>query len=208
MNFGGFRWIRWTSGVPLNLPLNLSFLVYIKYSVFHSSDVCRWLPVVLQNIIKPHMTQTHSKPTLTWQSAGLQEWETDWLMEFNPFKCEAITFTRPISAVSVSFERRTTVRPVFIICTVFIRSYCSLSAARLIQYTSAYSLVVRYCSESSRHRKWRWLCNRSANPRILKLLRPLFVDIWRNAISVATAGFFPLDLGFFGVVWVSGYFCQ
>ena len=30
-------------------------------------------------------------------------------MEFNPFKCEAITFTRPISAVSVSFERRTTV---------------------------------------------------------------------------------------------------
>ena len=113
MNFGGFRWIRWTSGVPLNLPLNLSFLVYIKYSVFHSSDVCRWLPVVLQNIIKPHMTQTHSKPTLTWQSAGLQEWETDWLMEFNPFKCEAITFTRPISAVSVSFERRTTVRPVF-----------------------------------------------------------------------------------------------
>ena len=26
--------------------------------------------------------------------------------------------------------------------------------------------------------------------------------------SVATAGLFPLDLGFFGVVWVSGYFCQ
>ena len=30
----------------------------------------------------------------------------------------------------------------------------------------------------------------------------------RPVASVATAGFFPLDLGFFGVVWVSGYFCQ
>ena len=29
---------------------------------------------------------------------------------------------------------------------------CSLFAARLSQYTSAYSLMVRYCSESSRHR--------------------------------------------------------
>ena len=27
-------------------------------------------------------------------------------------------------------------------------------------------------------------------------------------VGVATAGCFPLDLGFFGVVWVSGYFCQ
>jgi len=36
-------------------------------------------------------------------------------------------------------------------CTVFIWSYCSLFAARLSQHTSAYSLVVRYCSESSRH---------------------------------------------------------
>ena len=30
--------------------------------------------------------------------------------------------------------------------------YCSLFAARLSRYTSAYSLVVRYCSESRRHR--------------------------------------------------------
>jgi len=36
-------------------------------------------------------------------------------------------------------------------CTVFIGSYCSLFAARLSRYTSAYSLLVRYCSESSRH---------------------------------------------------------
>ena len=37
-------------------------------------------------------------------------------------------------------------------CTVSIGSYCSLSAARLSRYTSAYSPVVRYCLESSRHR--------------------------------------------------------
>ena len=37
-------------------------------------------------------------------------------------------------------------------CTVFIRSYCSLFAARFSRYTSAYSLVVRYRSESSRRR--------------------------------------------------------
>ena len=43
-------------------------------------------------------------------------------------------------------------------CTVFIRSYCVLFAARLSLYTSAYSLIVRYCSESSQHRyrKMRW----------------------------------------------------
>jgi len=33
----------------------------------------------------------------------------------------------------------------------FIWSYCSLFAARLSRYTSAYSLVVQYCSNSSRH---------------------------------------------------------
>ena len=33
-----------------------------------------------------------------------------------------------------------------------VQSYCSLFAARLSRYTSAYSLVARYCSESSRHR--------------------------------------------------------
>jgi len=37
-------------------------------------------------------------------------------------------------------------------CTVFIGGYCSLFAARLSRYTSAYSLMVRYCSELSRHR--------------------------------------------------------
>ena len=52
----------------------------------------------------------------------------------------------------VSCERRTTSCFYHLHCTVFIRSYCSLFAARLSQHISAYSLVVQYCSESSRHR--------------------------------------------------------
>ena len=57
----------------------------------------------------------------------------------------------PISAVSFSSEHRST--PCFyrLHCTAFIRSYCLLFAVRLSRYASAYSLVVRYCSESSRH---------------------------------------------------------
>ena len=57
----------------------------------------------------------------------------------------------PISAVSFSSEHRST--PCFyrLHCTAFIWSYCLLFALRLSRYASAYSLVVRYCSESSRH---------------------------------------------------------
>ena len=65
-----------------------------------------------------------------------------------------LTVSRPISTVSVSFEHRTT--SMFLSTELhcfFIRSYCSLFVgARLSRYTSAYSLVVRYCSKSSRHR--------------------------------------------------------
>ena len=73
------------------------------------------------------------------------------------FASYLLTVSRPISAVSVSSEHRTTscgLRLVFIACTAlfFIGSYCSLFAARLSRYTSYYSLLVRYCSESSRHR--------------------------------------------------------
>jgi len=54
------------------------------------------------------------------------------------------------------FRLSTGLRPVFIVCTALFLSqvtvYCSWFAARLSRYTSAYSLVVRYCSESSRHR--------------------------------------------------------
>jgi len=30
---------------------------------------------------------------------SLQRWEQDWLMEFNPSKCEAITFTKQTKRV-------------------------------------------------------------------------------------------------------------
>ena len=59
---------------------------------------------------------------------------------------------KTISAVSISSEHRTTSCFYRLHCTVFIRSYCSLFAARLSRYTSAYSLIVQYCSELSQHR--------------------------------------------------------
>ena len=59
---------------------------------------------------------------------------------------------KTISTGSVSFQHRTTSCFYRLHCTVFIRSYCSLFGARLSRYTSAYSLVVQYCSKSSRHR--------------------------------------------------------
>jgi len=34
------------------------------------------------------------------------------------------------------------------------------------------------------------------------------IIIQMSTSSVATAGFFPPDLGIFDVFWVSGYFCQ
>ena len=52
------------------------------------------------------------------------------------------------------FHMSTGLCPVFIVCahcTVFIWNYCSLFAAQLSRYTSAHSLMVRYCSKSSRH---------------------------------------------------------
>ena len=59
---------------------------------------------------------------------------------------------KTISAVSISSEHRTTSCFYRLHCTVFIRSYCSLFAARLSRYTSAHSLMVQYCSELSQHR--------------------------------------------------------
>jgi len=186
MNFGGFRWIRWTSGVPLNLPLNLSFLVYINVcsTVRMFADDCLLSYKILSN--RTWHKHTPSRPWLDSLQDCRNGKRTGWWSSIlssvrpSPLQDPSQQFPFHLSAglPYVLF---------FIICTVFIRSYCSLSAARLIQYTSAYSLVVRYCSESSRHRKWRWLCNRSANPRILKLLRPLFVDIRRNALWGATS---------------------
>jgi len=75
---------------------------------------------------------------------------------------------RPTNTVQeFPFHLSTRLRPVFyhLHCTVFIRSYWSLFGTRLSRYTSAYSLVVRYCSESSRHhyRKMKMLFSNSSN---------------------------------------------
>ena len=57
-----------------------------------------------------------------------------------------------ILAAPLTFTHRTTSCFYRLHCTVFIGSNCSLFAARLSRYTSAYSLLVQYCSESNRHR--------------------------------------------------------
>jgi len=38
---------------------------------------------------------------------SLQAWERDWLMEFNPSKCEAITFTKKTKPVQCSYKIHT-----------------------------------------------------------------------------------------------------
>jgi len=62
-----------------------------------------------------------------------------------------LTVSRPISAVSVSFERETTSCFYHLHCTVFIESYCSSFAAQL----SAYSLMARNRVGTVIGR-WRW----------------------------------------------------
>ena len=62
-----------------------------------------------------------------------------------------LTVSRPISAVSVSSDHRTTSCFYHLRCTIFIRSCRSLFAAWLSRYTPANSFAVRYCSNSSRH---------------------------------------------------------
>jgi len=52
------------------------------------------------------------------------------------------------------------------------------------------------------------LKNKNVQKRAVFYVYVIFLEQSGQAGSVATAGVFPLDLGFFGVVWVSGYFCQ
>ena len=102
-----------------------------------------------------------------------------------------LTVSRPISTVSVSFEHRTSSCFYRLHCTVSIRSYCSLFAARLSRYISAYSLVVRYCSESSRHRyrkmkmTWRahWSCALASRLSLYFVLIGCSRILWRLVLG-------------------------
>jgi len=62
-----------------------------------------------------------------------------------------LTVSRPISTVSIMhviWAPDYTSCFYHLHCTVFVRSYCSLFAAQLSQYTSAYSLVVWYIARN------------------------------------------------------------
>jgi len=87
------------------------------------------------------------------------QWTSDLLSKCNPAvehsaskHLPAISWHFQDPSQQFSFHLSTGLRPVFIICTALFSSEVSAHcfAARLSRYTSAYSLVVRYCSESSR----------------------------------------------------------
>jgi len=46
----------------------------------------------------------HDTNSLQSDLESLQEWEKDWLMEFTPSKCEAITFTRKARSVKANYN--------------------------------------------------------------------------------------------------------
>ena len=85
--------------------------------------------------------------------------QSDLLSKYNPTVEHSAS--RHLPAISWQFQDPsqqfpfyliTGLRPVFIVCTALFLSAVTLFAARLSRYTYAYSLVVRYSSESIRHR--------------------------------------------------------
>jgi len=85
--------------------------------------------------------------------------------------------------------------------------YCTMTSLQRVIYVRAHrSVSIRLPSPRALIRQ-SYITGKSAQ----NIYRSVFDRWWIDAmfmLSVATAGFFPLDLGFFGVVWVSGYFCQ
>ena len=82
-----------TSGVPQGTVLGpLLFLVYINdLPKQDSSTVCLFADDCLLYRTIRDVTGTR---TLQADLDRLQEWEAEWLMEFNPSKCEVITLTK------------------------------------------------------------------------------------------------------------------
>ena len=92
-----------TSGVPQGTVLGpLLFLVYINDL---PSRVCSTVRMFADNcLLYRTMKTVHDTNTLQSDLDSLQHWEKDWLMEFNPSKCEAITFTRKTRPVKAKYN--------------------------------------------------------------------------------------------------------
>ena len=92
-----------TSGVPQGTVIGpLLFLVYIndlpsrvRSTVRMFADDC----LLYREIRSMNDTQA-----LQDDLDSLQTWEQDWLMEFNPSKCEAITFTKKTKPVTAEYK--------------------------------------------------------------------------------------------------------
>jgi len=61
----------------------------------------------------------HDTNTLQSGLDSRQQWEKDWLMEFNPAKCEAVTFTRKSGPVKTKYNLHgTTLETVVVVVVV------------------------------------------------------------------------------------------
>ena len=87
-----------SSGVPQGTVLGpLLFLVYINDLPNRVSSTVRLFADDCLLYRRIHDTQ--DTKTLQADLDRLQEWEADWLMEFNPTKCEVITISKKSSSV-------------------------------------------------------------------------------------------------------------
>jgi len=92
-----------TSGVPQGTVIGpLLFLVYIndlpsrvRSTVQMSADDC---------LLYREIHSMNDTKILQDDLDNLQAWEQDWLMEFNPSKCEAITFTKKTKPVKAEYR--------------------------------------------------------------------------------------------------------
>jgi len=75
----------------------LLFLVYINDLPNRVSSTARLFAD--DCLLYRRIYDTHDTKTLPADLDRLQEWEADWLMEFNPTKCEVITISKKSSSV-------------------------------------------------------------------------------------------------------------
>jgi len=92
-----------TSGVPQGTVLGpLLFLVYINDLPTRVSSTVRMFADDCLLYREVHSVQDTKR--LQDDLDSLQAWEHDWLMEFNPSKCEAITFTKKTKPVRTKYK--------------------------------------------------------------------------------------------------------